>query len=71
MRFRIVFHITIFSKIISFSEKITEKTFFFVSGRDIDISIFSVKTIDNAIETIDNTVETIDEFAKTIDSKYC
>ncbi len=59
MRFRIVLHITILSKIISFSEKITKKKFF---EGGIDISIFYVKTIDFPIKTID-------KFAKTIDSK--
>ncbi len=53
MRLRIVFHVTLFSKIISFSEKIMKKKIFFCGGEDIDISIFYVKTMDNTIETID------------------
>ncbi len=62
MRYRIVSYLTIFSKIVSFSEKIMKKNFFWGGGGDIDISIFYVKTSDN-------TTETIDGFAKTIDSK--
>ncbi len=68
MRFRIVLHITIFSKIVSFSEKITEKNFFGWEG-GIDISIFYVKTIDNTIETIDGFAKTIDSFRLSTNTK--
>ncbi len=60
MKFRIVLHITIFSKIIWFSEEITGN--FFWGGGGIDISIFYVKIIDFSIETIDGFAKTIDSF---------
>ncbi len=60
MRFQIVLHITIFSKIVSLTEKIREKICFGEGG--IDISIFYVTTIDNTIKTIDGFAKTIDSF---------
>ncbi len=65
MRFRIVLYITIFLKIVSFSEKISEniKKILVWGGGKIDITIFYVKTI------ADNTIETINGFARTINSK--
>ncbi len=63
MKFQIVLDITIISKIVSFSEKITKKKF-----GGIDFSIFYVKTIDNTIETINAFAKTIDSFQRRLSS---
>ncbi len=60
MRFQIVLHITIFLEDNILRENNEKKKIFWAGN--IDISIFYVNTIDNAIETIDG-------FAKTIYSK--